>query len=126
MQQARHNQNEAYARALGAQQQLWAANNKNWYTGIMSNIRDWDTQRWRNRLLNMYDADITSKSNIDAPKENPTVRTVIPPYLDRNPQNWPTPEASATTVPFVWDWNNLIPPTITDYSNFKWTDLINR
>lgn len=108
LQQARHNQNEAYARALGAQQQLWAANNKNWYTGLMSNIRDWDTQTWRNRLLNMYDADIASKSNINTPKENLTVKTVIPPYLDGNPLNWPAPEAP------------------TDWSKFKWTDLINR
>lgn len=62
LQQARHNQNEAYARAVGAQQQLWAANNKNWYTGLMSNIRDWDTAIYRNRLLNMYDADIRAKA----------------------------------------------------------------
>ena len=132
LQQARQKSNEDFARALGAKQQLWAANNKNWYTGLMGNIRDWDTQMWRNRLLDMYDADIASKSNVNVPKkevpekETPTVATTIPPYLDRNPQNWPAPEASATTAPFVWDWNNLIPPTITDYSNFKLTDLINR
>ena len=60
-QQALHNENDQFARAVAAKQQLDFTHNKNWYTAGMQLLKDVNTNYYNNRMMDLWGANIEAQ-----------------------------------------------------------------